>query len=80
MIVNSLLFGVCSPPLREIFKRKCFEKLTDEWALVDVRLPIFRSVETYISKRKLPELGEYEAEEILVLMKQAQAWELSEQD
>jgi BTB/POZ domain len=76
ILVNSFLFGVCSPVLRSIFKNKCFKKLEDEWVLEDVRLAVFRQIETYISNGKIPTLREYRIEDILTLMEQAKAWGL----
>ena len=76
ILVNSLLFGVCSPTLGNVFKRECFERLNDQWILFHVRLSTFRQIESYISKGELPELWKYEYEEIVDMMNQAKAWEI----
>jgi hypothetical protein len=75
-LVNSLLFGVCSPTLRSIFKHECFEKLNDQWIFFDVHLSTFRLIEIYVSKGEISELGTYDHAEIVDLMKQAKEWEL----
>ncbi len=76
VLVNSLLFGVGSPILGNIFKRECFEKLNDEWILHHVKLSTFQLIDIFLAEGKSPELWKYEYEEILALMTQAKAWEL----
>jgi hypothetical protein len=78
ILVNSLLFGVCSPILRGVFKRECFEKLIDEWRLLNVSKHVFHQIEMYILKGEIPELWRVDYADILSLMDQAKVWELKE--
>ncbi len=77
ILINSLLFGVCSPVLGRTFKRECFEKLKDEWTFPSLSLSLFHHLETYITQGEIAELWKLEYAEILRLMRQAQEWELT---
>lgn len=78
VLINSFLFGVCSPILREIFQRECFNKIKDEWAFPHLSLPVFRQLEAYILRGALPEVEKCEHFEVVSLLNQAKAWELHE--
>lgn len=77
IVVNSLLFGVCSPILGKIFKH-CFEQLNDEWSLPSVSLLLFRQIETYIENGEIPDLRNYEKGDLFNLMNLAKNWGLEE--
>jgi hypothetical protein len=74
VLVNSLLFGVGSPVLREILKRECFDKLRDEWVLDGVKMSNFLLIQTYLYQGQIPNLSKYNPLEVKDLMIQAKAW------
>jgi F-box/leucine-rich repeat protein 2/20 len=76
ILVNSFLFGVGSPFLKNIFKQECYEKLRNEWNFLSVRRPIFQFIATYLYKGYIADLGTYSHKDRVDLLAQAQRWEL----
>lgn len=73
-LVNSLLFGTSSRFFKDLFTT-CFNKFVDFWSLSSISLPIFELIEQYVLKGQIGDLWKREEPDILLLMRQAKAWD-----
>jgi F-box/leucine-rich repeat protein 2/20 len=76
ILVNSFMWGICSPVLAEIFKFNCFQYLKNEWVLQSIPLSLFRLVEEHVLRGKIESLWKHSEKEIMALMDLAKKWEI----
>jgi len=77
-LVNSLLFGISSSFFNHLFRSQCFEKLTNECTLSNVKAFLFKLVKKHIENGQIDDLWRYEYNDILSLMRLARSWNIQE--